>query len=280
MTLQGLIKAIKSLEQQYDVPLFIADENGVLVPTNYADELYGFAEKWDQNSIALEESFNRIRSLENHMIRLGSCLGIMGNLGSPFLEGFKRLNPDIAIQYGEHSDFSCDKGLLLGSYELALTMAPFDQSFITMEMFSDNFIFWINKKNPLSMKTEGLHLEDLRNQNIAIPGEGYKCYDTFIMRGNCEGINFGRIFQTAEMFQIFGYALYDHGIGMGIESLTDLEVFQKEEVVAIPYLDAKWRYGLSHLSAHTLTSIEQRFCEYCLDFSKRSQGSGIKPCLP
>ncbi|MCL1799679.1 MAG: LysR family transcriptional regulator [Eggerthellaceae bacterium] len=266
MSLQGLIKSIRQLERHYGATLFTTDEHGVLVPTAYADELFSFCGKWEHNSRLLSNAFERIHALESHAIRLGACLGISGNLGQRFQSQLAARLPHIKLAYSEYNDMDCDSGLRLGNYDLAFTIAPYGQDFHTFEMFSDNFIFWVNRDNPLSEKVAGIELGDLESQNIALPGEGFKCFNLFI--GGCaeQGIPVGQIFSTAEMFHIYNHALSNRGIGMGVQHLTNLAVFQHDEVVAIPFSGPPWAYGVSYLPAHSLNEMERMFLEYCIGF--------------
>jgi DNA-binding transcriptional LysR family regulator len=266
MSLPGIIKAIKQLERSYAVTFFTQSESGALLPTKYADEFYRFTNTWEVNRLQLERTFEDIRSEERHEVRVALSQGVTGLLGPGFVSGFEKLHPEITLIYHEHSDYECDKALKQQACDFAFTMEPYDEDLVTITLFHGTIAFWINRSNPLSEK-EVLTIRDLAGQNIAIPGRDYKCFNTLRTLGDGQGIELGLLFETAEIFQTFEFALNGLGLGYTNEHLKDLSVFQREgEIVCLPIEGWTWDFGISYLPSHTLTEAEQRFYDYCINF--------------
>ncbi|NTU89961.1 MAG: LysR family transcriptional regulator [Actinobacteria bacterium] len=269
MSVQGLAKAIRSLESELGVTLFITDKNGARIPTLYADELYQFSRTWDSGYQILQESILRIRAHEKHEIRLGTSLGIIGLFGPDFLNTFHQEHPDILVTYSETNDAICDEALLRGSYDLALILSPYPKDFITTELYSEPVYFWVRADNPLSAK-KSLTLDDLSGCSIAIPGRGFKCYESIITACIARGAEPKEVIASSEIFWLYEFALSGRGIGFTLPHLANLPFFSKEDsIVSIPLEDVSWHFGISYLPSHSLSKPEQLFYDHCIAYSKK-----------
>lgn len=268
MSAQGFAKSIRSLESELGVPLFDRNENGMHIPTAYADKLIIFAKDWDSNYFQLQKEFRQIEARENKEVLLGLSLGIMGFLGDSFLHAFRQEHSDISIRYSEMSDTLCDACLEDGTFGIAFTLAPYDSQFETIEVYSTPVCLWVNAQNPLSGQ-ETLRIKDLKGTNLALPGADFKCYDSILKRCAEEDAMPENILESSEMFWLYNFAFNNHGVAFSAGHLGRLPFFENNEVKCIPLEGITWRFGISTLPKHTFTEPEGRFHRFCLDYLKQ-----------
>lgn len=265
MSAQGFAKSIRSLEAELGVSLFDRDENGMHIPTAYADELKLFASDWDTNYRQLQKAFRQIEAKEKKEVFVGFSLGIMGFLGDSFLKSFYQENPDVTIRYSEMSDALCDACLEDGTFSIAFTLSPYNGHFESIEVYSTPVCLWVNKQNPLSKKST-ISIRDLNGCDLALPGKDYKCFDTILTRCAEEGIHPKTVLESSEMFWLYNFAYNNKGVAFSAEHLGQLPFFDHDEVCCIPLDTITWRFGISTLPKHTFTEAEKRFHRFCLNY--------------
>lgn len=265
---QGLTKAMRALEKELGVPLFEPDENGMPAPTPYAQELYEFTEVTSSNLRLMHEAFDRLRGRECHELRLGCSLGVMGALGPDFLDGFHAIRPNVHISYWETNDDLCDRGLAHGDYDLALAVLPCNARFESTPLYRCPLYFWVNAADPLSRK-ESLTLEDLRGYDVALPGEGFKCFEELSRLNRERSLGLGRIFEMSEIFQLYEFAASNRGVGFTARHHVNLSVFAHDtSVVALPLNELSWGFGIERLTTHALDEAERAFWNWCVSYAK------------
>lgn len=265
MSPQGLTKSIRSLESELGVTLFETGANGEIMPTEYADELLQFVNRFEVDLSLTREAFRRIRAAENREVRIDIALGILGYLGPDFVKGFERQHPDVILRYDEVNDMHCDEDLRRGECGLALSVAPYPGEFITVELYSTPMCFWVSAEDELADKDE-LSIEDFRGRDVAVPGAGFKCFRYLLERCKDAGVELGELYTSAEIFRLFEFARQGKGIGFSARHLVEMPLFKKDSsVVGIPLEGASWRFGLCRLASHRPSDAERAFTDYCLE---------------
>jgi DNA-binding transcriptional LysR family regulator len=268
ISVQGLTKAIRRIEESLGITVFTLDDTGALQTTEYADEFYRFVTQFDHNWLLLEESIKQIKAREQHEIRLGACLGMLGVLGPEFFIELYKAHPDITINVNEYNDLECDLGLRRNYFDLAFTVSPYESEFVTTELFCSDVGYWMRKENPLSQKSS-LAIADFEGQHIAIPGKAYKVYNTLTAACQKQGVTFGDVYEISELFRIFEFVLAGYGLGFSIRQVSELSVFKSNDaVVFVPTEDAKLRFGIAYQPSHGLSEPEQRFYDFCITYAQ------------
>lgn len=267
MSAQGFVKSIRSLEAELGVTLFIRDENGMHIPTLYADELIVLADDWNSSYRQLMKSFRQIEAEQNKQVLLGSSLGIMGFLGNEFLRSFEKESGDITIIYSEMSDTLCDENLEDGSFNIAFTIAPYNKSFDTVEVYSTPVCLWVNSDDPLSFK-DVIEIDDLDGRKLAMPGRDFKCFDNILLQCRTKGIEPNTVLESSEMFWLYNFAFNNNGLAFSAEHLGKLPFFNSDTVKCIPLAGITWRFGISVLPKHKFIDAEKRFYKFCLSYFK------------
>lgn len=259
---QGLMKSIRSLETEFGVRLF-TEENGVLTPTAHADAFYRFALSWQADHSCLVKEFTRISAQERQEIRLGTSLGIIGFIGADFLDSFIERHPSVSISYNELNDAFCEENLLDGTYDLAFTLAPYDDRFTTTELYQTQVYFWANTSMGYA-QGDSLSIEDLSGKDIAMPGKDFKIFKTIMGLCRVMETDLGHVFTSNEIFWLYEYAAAGRGLAFTLPHLMELSTFtSNDNVVALPLKHVTWRFGLSHLSSRKLLPHEKQFLDFC-----------------
>ncbi|MDR1183952.1 MAG: LysR family transcriptional regulator [Coriobacteriales bacterium] len=267
MSTQGLTRAIHRLEKELGVELFITDGAGVPQPTAYADSLNEYLQQCNKDWQLLNETFDRIRAQTAHEIRLGTCIGILGVLGPEFLIGLKQKHGSISVNYEELDSENVEKGLLGGQFDLAITISPFNNHFVTTELLTTNIAYWVHVDNPLS-KHASLSVTDLDGQPLALPGIAYKANKIILDTCKKAGVAPATTFFSDQIFGIFNFVLKGNGIGYTLPYIASLPAFaDNNTVVCLGSSDINLSWGLSYLPTHILTEAERLFYDYCVKYT-------------
>ena len=256
---QGLHKAIRQLEQELNAPLFVkTDEGRLLTPQGECYSVFAVRTLEDYND-TLEKIEHKARP-KSSRLRIGFSYGTIGSLGINTLVEFRQQYPRIEIQHEDLPNLRCEQKLLDKQLDLAITVAPFDQTrFHTQPLFSEPFHFWINRQNPLSKKAQ-ITFDDLRGQRIMMVGKEFKSY-AFVIHG-CRKLGFrpNVVLTTSEMELLRQFVCDNHGIALTVEHETRLPA--SEVFTSVPFDDHTWSYGVSWLKNHTLTEDEKTLIHY------------------
>lgn len=256
---QGLHKAIRLLEQELKTPLFVKTDSGRQL-TPAGECLYEFAVR------TLEEYNDTLEKLEDltrpktNQLRIGFSYGTIGSLGINTLVEFRQHHPHIEILHEDLPDLRCEQKLLEKQLDLAVTVAPFDQAYFhTQPLFSEPFLFWINRQNPLSHRAQ-ITFHDLRDQRLMMVGKEFKSY-AFLIQG-CRRLGFrpNVVLTTSEMELLRQFVCDNHGIALTVEHETRLPA--SEVFTSVPFADQVWSYGVSWLKNHKLTEAEKTLIGY------------------
>ncbi len=262
MSPQGFAKSMRNLERELGVPLFSLQEDGTRRTTSYADEFYEYARHVRSERNLLSAAFERVAANSRTELRIACSLGIPGFLGHDFLTGFIKSHTDVVISLHEMPDKLCESALRDGFYDLALTVLPGADEFISHPLYRSSVWYWINRDDPLSDKAS-LGIEDIGERSIAIPGDDFKCFKALVDKFECEGMPLPKIVKYSEIFWIYEFVLHGQGIGFTLPHLARLEVFEENDTVcAVPLRDSSWGFGITHLKTRELSSIEGEFAEY------------------
>lgn len=239
-------------------------ERGQRVPTAYADELMRCAQDIQTSIDACLVSIERLRRQNHQIIRLAFSFGTITSLDPGFIESFSRQYPNVDLECLELSPLACDKALMDGSVDFAITTTPYDEHFITIELCSHTVCFWVNTADVLSEK-QLICPEDLQGKNVAMPGEGFKGSRMIFDVCSSRGVALGHVYNALESHLVYGYAAEGHGLGWCTQFHRDLPLYrQNPDVRCIPS-EFTIGIGLSYLPQHSLVAHEQAFYQYCIN---------------
>jgi DNA-binding transcriptional LysR family regulator len=273
MSKTGFVKALDSLSRALGCDLFVQDGSGLLTPTEYADEVYSFVCQFDSLNELLNNRLSRIHARQSNTIRFGSAQGILAMMGPDFLSKFYRQNQGVGIDFNEYNDLICEEALLNELLDLAFTVFPYHKKLVTTELHSEKICFWIPTSNPLSTK-ECLVADDFAGMNVAIPGRGFKCYELLLDSCAQAGVSLGEIYECSQLYRIFEYVVRGCGIGFTLPSVAAMSSFKNNtDIVCVPSSDLTHRFGISYKPTHSLSKLEQKLYNYCIDWVTKLEGN-------
>lgn len=262
MSPQGFAKSMHNLERELGVPLFSMQEDGTRCATPYADEFYEYARHVRSERNLLMTAFDRVASNRCTELHIACSLGIPGFLGHDFLAGFIKEHTDVAISLNEMPDKLCESVLRDGFYDLALTVLPSSDEFISRPLYDSPVLYWIHQEDPLSEKSS-IDIEDIGERCIAIPGDDFQCYKALVDKFEQHGAPLPQIVKYSEIFWIYEFVLHGQGIGFTLPHLANLEVFKgNSDVIAVPLQKSSWGFGVTYLKTHDLRPVEEELVEY------------------
>ncbi len=162
ITQQGLSKSIKSLEKEFDTPLFLRTHDGV-IPTTFADSIIGNVRSILEEEEAIQFKLNEIFK-EHEGVITASCNNMMLQV-LPIGTKIKveSAAPKAAWVYLERSETDALKDILDEKSDFAfISTPPDDTDFIVSKILAYPLVAMVDSSNPLSRKRV-IHLSDLED---------------------------------------------------------------------------------------------------------------------
>lgn len=277
MSHQGLLKSINALQKELGVPLFSVEEGStVVVPTAYAMAFHEFVEAVRAGRDQLEGEFARIVR-DSSTVRLGASTGVLGLLGLVFLRSFRSRNPALSVLEEEVADLRCDERLADGTFDLGLTVGPFDERFETVPLYRMDRYVWISRRDRLARR-ESVAIDDLAARRVGVVGPSHKNYEQLLKLAKIRGIEFARVDTSSELFWLSQYA---HGSGcISFTAYHVVSLFERDsEIVARRFEGLPWEFGISWLKGKSLSDQERALVDYCRAFAHRKVERGVEGFL-
>lgn len=276
MSFQGLSRIIRLLEAEVGAPLFYND-HGKKVPTKYGEELYLYATRINEEHQSFIEKMEQL-IVDEDIVRVVTSDNVFSLLGTNFLSAFRMRNPSVTITLTTVDDYACDQAVTNGTFDLGLTLAPFDNTLTTRRLYSTPLVFWVSEKIPNLFEKDVLTPDDLENQPLALDSDNGKITQLInhIIEGH--GVTPKHIHPLNDSVQI--YRTVARGEALAATILPVIHVLRELPAKPIPFMDIKWEIGISHLPDKTLSESERVFVEYCEYYLQRITGGGPSSGYP
>lgn len=246
MSPQGFSKAIRNLEKQLGVTLFITDANGQRTPTPYADLYYEFAKNLQRERSQLQSSFNELTENGAFDFQVPTSLGISGLIEEPLKAAFRQRCPEARLTLIEMPDAECERFIEEGQYHTGLLVSPARGDLVFKELYATSVCLWVPQHSPLFERDE-LTLEDLADQTIAMPGHGFKCYTRLMTRMEDAGLPAPHIIERSEIMWIYQEVAEGRALGFTLPYMLNLAAFSHHGAIrAIPVEGSRWGFGVVH----------------------------------
>lgn len=269
MSPQGFSKAVRNLEKQLGVTLFVTDAAGQRTPTPYADRLYDYAKSIRRERDALLRSFDELSEKGAFNLEIPTSLGIVGLFGGALKDEFRQRCPEAQLTLIEMPDDDCENFIRQGRYHSGLLVSPARGDLVFREMFATHLCFWVRSDSPL-YERERLALADLSGQSVAMPGHGFKCYRQLIQRMEDAGLEAPTIIERSELIWIYEEVAQGRAIGFSLPYMSDLAAFScHDDIRPIALQDSRWGFGVVHDKAPVESSYEAIFEQCVADCARR-----------
>ena len=275
MSSQGMAKAVRALEGELGVSLFVAGEGGSLQPTEYAEAFATFCEECAAARGRLDEGFAHLRGQARTTIHLAAAIGAFGLLGMEFVAEFCRAHPGIEVLCDDLPDVRVDQALLDGSDALGLTVAPVAEGLQTMPLCSCERCVWVRADDPLARKRR-LVVADLDGYPVALVGPLFKNYGQLLALLEEQGATPTEIVTSSEMMWLHQYA--HDGRGVAFTARSVLPLYEDDaSVVALPIEGMPYEIGISWRADHELDEAERTFVDACV--ARARARDAVRPSL-
>ena len=260
MTQQGVSKTIRQLEKELGVPLFSRSAAGI----SLTPEGEYLKTRSEILLIGLDETVNHLHAMrQEHTLRLGLSNGMRLVLAEDLLERFTNTFPECSVWVTEGSDLHCEQDVRSGVTDLAITVAPVDESvFEKMSLFSEPVCVLVNRDNPLSKK-DTLEFADLKGQKLILLDERNKCYTNIIRRCYREGIYPDIAFTVPELLSVLELCQSNQGIAFTLLCLENRLTYDR--VHFLPLIGAdQWELCMITRKGAKGNSALEKFRDYIL----------------
>ncbi len=274
MSSQGMAKAVRALEGELGVSLFVAGEGGLLRPTEYAREFAAFCEECAAVRGRLDERFARLRGEERRTIHLAAAIGAFGLLGMEFVSEFCREHPGIEVLCDDLPDIRVDEALLDGSDELGLTVAPVAEGLQTTPLCSCDRCVWVRADDSLASRHR-VTVADLDGRAVALVGPLFKNYGQLLALLEEQGVRPAEIVTSSEMMWLHQYAHDGRGVAFTARSVLPLYA-DDASVVALPVEGMPYEIGISWRADHELDDAERAFVDACIARARPTLSSRLR----
>lgn len=263
MSPQGFSKAIRNLEKELGVTLFVTDAAGQRTPTPYAERLYDYATNIRRERAALMRSFDEISDKGAFSFEVPTSLGIVGLIGDCLKESFRERCPEAQLTLIEMPDDDCENFIAQGRYHCGLLVSPARGDLVFHEVYATHLCLWVRSDNPLFAQ-DSLCFADLSGQAIAMPGHGFKCYQQLIARMDDEGLEPPIIIERSELMWIYEEVARGRALGFSLPYMSSLAAFScHDDIRPLPLENSRWGFGVVHDKTPAESSYEAVF-EQCV----------------
>lgn len=170
---QGLSKAIKSIEDEFQVCLLERSSKGVK-PTQHGEILLDKCKKIISEYDEMVESLNQEIQRDNKSICIGVASILYTDLLKSILLAFQEENPEVMFKFIELGSFACERYLKENLVDLCITLRPnIIDKYKYIPLCETGLVLLLSKKNSLS-KRKRIRIKDLKGENFIMLTEDYK----------------------------------------------------------------------------------------------------------
>lgn len=170
---QGLSKAIKNIEDEFQISLFERSAKGVK-PTIYGEILLQKSQKIINDYDEMVYSLSNKVEFKKKTISIGIANILYTDYIKAILYDFQEEYPDIVLEFIELGSFACEKYLVNNLVDICFTLKPdnaLEFNFISVSAF--DLILMVNSRNSLCQKSV-VNIIDLKDEKFIMLSEDYK----------------------------------------------------------------------------------------------------------
>lgn len=265
ITQQGLSRAIKSLEESIQTPLFYRNVNGVIL-TEHGKYLKSQSMNILEQFDLFLNDISKMSNLEPEKLSIGFSFGVLNALSTDLIFNFQKAYPKIELEIQEYPDYYCEKAVSNGDLDIALTIGPIDQAAFHSKVIKTQYpCILINEKNPLSQKSV-ISFKDLRNENFIITSDKFKMHHNFVNKCRDEGFEPNIVLSTSEIYIIHKLSRLNKGLGISVDFIaTDIN-YSNVHPILFEDKNFVWEINLIYKKDSFLSSAGRIFSDYVMNY--------------
>ena len=167
---QAFGKAIKALEDELGVELFVRDESGAH-PTEAADDIFPFAWRCLKNMQAIRQTA-AMADGRRPVITIAIADGVLESLPDGFFETMEKDIPWVEIHVEKHFYMRCTELLEAGRVEFAIVPGPLKTEGAERVALADEPVYLVFSRSMLDVEPESFRIDQLRGSTVFAVGKG------------------------------------------------------------------------------------------------------------
>lgn len=259
MSYQGFKKAMRLLEKDLGLALFVESPVEGLAPTPYADALYATVREWHADVAKLEQEFEALKT-QVKTYRLVAANGTLNHLKPNAVDIFHDERPTLALDVVEYPDTLVDDLLTTGVCDTAVTAAPFCGDFVDHPFFTSRLCFWVPDSHPLAQR-DSLAISDLDGQRLSLPDTHYKFSATLASLMEEANVKPRAIAYGNNILSPYAFALAGKGLGVSVQDAESM-LGSRPEVHAIPFEGMSYELAFSYRRGYAPTAEDLIVLEF------------------
>lgn len=171
MSQSGVSHAIKSLEDELGIPLFIRNRLGLQL-TKEGERVYEYTLRIMQTHNGLLQEIHALRELETGTIKIGSFASVTAQWIPRILNIFSEKYPGITIKIYEDDYESLEKAVYTGELDCCFTTDSNNKSIKFVPLIKDKLYCIVSNKSPIS-KQKIMKIRDLEKHPLIKSKKGW-----------------------------------------------------------------------------------------------------------
>lgn len=261
MTQQGISKAIKSLEEEFEVDLFYREFGGLSL-TQAGNCLLEECKIILKDVDVLRNKMEQYARDKRPVLKIGVTVGVYTVLPKHFFDDFMKEYPWIQVESVESRDFECEKSLAMEELDLAIVVSPVNPIVFKEDILVKDMVCAIvNRSHPLAKK-EFLTYEDFAKEPIILQDEGHRSYYNFLEICRKKGFEPNIVYKVIDIMSIYDLCSDNKGIGFTLNRLRDRIIYEDLKILPIIGEENMWSISLIQKRGKQQTEAMKHFIKF------------------
>jgi DNA-binding transcriptional LysR family regulator len=270
ITVQGLRRAIKSLESELGVDLYFSTESGITF-TECGERLHRFSLEIEVPLKALSSDLQKLSKSSKSSIRVGFSFGSY-LLFSDYLEAGFEAQDDMSavIETDSLPEAILTEKVENGDFDFAITWGPPTSQNLQFEHLVDiQLCVTMNRKNPLAVK-KSVTIADLSGQDLISTGDMHRPHQLIQEAFEAEGIKPNFRYLTSEIPTTQRYLAKNLGICFALP--RERSTYPSDSIAFVPLQNFAMSLGIIWRTSHVFSYAENIVLD-CLRLVKTPKGT-------
>ena len=263
---QGVSKAVKSLEAELSCVLFLRCAHGLEL-TECGEALCRSAGRIVEEAEQARERIRELSGSAGRCVRLGVIMGANMVLGNAFLTELRERAAGTVLMPVEAWDLLCEREVLNGAYDLAVTGGPVDEEqFVSWPLRRGRMCAFVHCSHPLFAR-DALTIDELCGERFITVNRNYRLYHAFTAACRTRGFEPKIVGATISINKTCQACTDKRVIGINNSLTAGKEECLGFRLIPIVDRDCGWELALIAKRGRRLSPETERVCEIILDYA-------------
>lgn len=258
ITVQGLRKSIRSIEEEIGVSLYLRGKD-TLVFTDAGEYFYEFCRNVQEQYQGMLSSMDAVRRGSRTKISMAFSMGAFGLFSPQFVQTLLEDLSNRRLSHITRPEYEIVKGLKEGRYDFAITWGNPDPSHFTYDPIADvPFYIIVNNRHPLAAARE-IGIADLKNEKLIFFDAQMRPQQILVESCRMHGFAPDTSLTTNETMVMLTYLTQNMGVGFVLPN--EVGLYDRTKFTAILVRDIVFPLGITSLRQHLYTADEKKFLD-------------------